>query len=288
MPVEVVGWRELPNVGDDVIQVNNEAAGRDTVQYRLAMQQKQELRVAAAEAAAAPKKKSKKRGRGRSYGAPEEVEEEVSDGVLEVPIVLKTDVVGSIEAIVGSLEKLNAKTDKVRARVVRSGVGPFTDTDVDMADTMEGRLIGFNVPSAKQVLAKAQNANVNAKTYKVIYDLLDDIEVAMRETLPAVEEVVVVGEAKVQQVFRLTGTKKNTVAGCQVTLGTLQRKCQYRIVRKGDVVHKGMLSALKHFREDVGSVPVNTECGVSFKGFHDVQEGDQLECLEVRMTTPDL
>ncbi len=200
-----------------------------------------------------------------------------SAGLSEFPIVLKADVQGSAEAIVGALEKLN--TDEVAARVLHQAVGAITELDVTLAAATGGVIIGFNVRANKQAREAADRAGVEIRYYSIIYNLIDDVKDAMSGMLKPERRETFIGYAEILQVFNITKTGK--VAGCRVTEGMVERGAGVRLLRDNVVIHEGMLKTLKRFKDEVKEVQVGQECGMAFEKYEDLREGDTIECFRV-------
>ncbi|MEO1544744.1 MAG: EF-Tu/IF-2/RF-3 family GTPase, partial [Pseudomonadota bacterium] len=198
-------------------------------------------------------------------------------GKSEFPLVIKGDVMGSVEAINGALKKLG--TDEVEARLVHTGVGGITESDVTLADASKAIIVGFNVRANVQAKQAAEQAGIEVRYYNIIYDLVDDVKAAMSGLLAPTIRENFIGNAEVLQVFNIT--KVGKVAGCRVTEGKVERGAKVRLIRDNVVIHEGALSVLKRFKDDVKEVPVGQECGMSFANYHDLREGDVIECFQV-------
>jgi translation initiation factor IF-2 len=196
----------------------------------------------------------------------------------ELPIVIKADVQGSAEAITGSLAKL--ATPEVRARVILSGVGGITESDVLLAKGANAPIIGFNVRASKQARDLAEREGVEIRYYAIIYDLIDDIKGVLSGMLSPIQRETFLGNAEVLEAFDIS--KVGKVAGCKVTEGVMRRGAKVRIVRNDVVIQEmGTLQTLKRFKDDVGEVISGQECGMSFAGFQDIKPGDLIECFTV-------
>src|SRR5690606_7715756 len=198
-------------------------------------------------------------------------------GKKEFPLLIKGDVQGSIEAIAGSLKKMG--TDEVEARIIHSGVGGITESDVVLANASDAVIFGFNVRANAQAKQAADSQGVEIRYYNIIYDLVDDVKAAMSGLLEPTIREVFLGNAVVQQVFNIT--KVGKVAGCRVTEGKVERGAKVRLIRDNVVIHEGSLSILKRFKDDVREVPAGQECGMSFANYQDLREGDVIECFQV-------
>ena len=195
----------------------------------------------------------------------------------ELPIVVKADVQGSAEAVKQSLEKLS--NEEVRVRVIHAGVGAISKSDVSLADASNAIIIGFNVRPDAVAKAEAEQAGVEMRMYRVIYDAINDVSDAMKGMLaPKVREVAL-GEAQVRQVYKISNV--GTVAGCRVTSGKITRDSKVRVVRDGIVIAEDEIASLKRFKDDAKEVAEGYECGITLQKFSDVKEGDVFECFKL-------
>jgi translation initiation factor IF-2 len=261
MPAEVLGFGGTPEAGDRLAVVNSEGRAREVSDYRA--RQKREKEVA------------------RASGLRGSLEQMMSQlkttGRKEFPLVIKGDVQGSIEAINGALEKLG--TEEVGARVIHSGVGGITESDVTLAEASGAAMVGFNVRAHKEAREAAERAGVEIRYYNIIYDLVDDIKKAMSGLLaPSLRETTL-GNALILEIFVVS--KVGKVAGCRVTDGRVERGAQVRLIRDNVVIHEGKLSQLKHFKDDVREVHAGQECGMAFENYQDMRAGDIIECYRV-------
>ncbi|MER3487252.1 MAG: translation initiation factor IF-2, partial [Chloroflexota bacterium] len=200
------------------------------------------------------------------------------EGVQELNIVLKGDVVGSVEAVKAELEKI--EHPEVRVNVIHAAVGGITENDVMLASASNAMVVGFNVRPNAEARALAEREGVEIRTYRVIYQLTEDIEQALVGMLKPVTEEVTIGEAEVRQTIKIS--RVGTVAGCYVTSGVVRRGANVRVVREGAIVYETTIDSLKRFKDDVREVSEGFECGIHLAGFDDVKEGDVLEVFEVR------
>ncbi|MEL7049200.1 MAG: translation initiation factor IF-2, partial [Pseudomonadota bacterium] len=260
VPVEILGFDTAPEAGDQFAVVENEARARELTEYR---ERKRRDQLGAA-------------SQGRTL---EQMMQSLKDdaGKSEFPLVIKGDVMGSVEAINGALKKLG--TDEVEARLVHTGVGGITESDVTLADASKAIIVGFNVRANTQAKQAAEQAGIEIRYYNIIYDLVDDVKAAMSGLLAPTIRENFIGNAEVLQVFNIT--KVGKVAGCRVTEGKVERGAKVRLIRDNVVIHEGALSVLKRFKDDVKEVPVGQECGMSFANYHDLREGDVIECFQV-------
>jgi translation initiation factor IF-2 len=264
-PVEILGLQGTPQAGDRFAVVENEARAREVAEYR--------QRLSRDKAAAR---------QSGSRGSLEQMMTQLSDaGVKEFPLLIKGDVQGSIEAISGALEKLG--TDEVRARIIHSGAGAITESDVSLAEASGAAIIGFNVRANKQARDAAERSSSEIRYYNIIYDLVDDVKAAMSGLLSPERRETFLGNAEILEVFSIT--KVGKVAGCRVTEGKVERGAGVRLIRDSVVIHEGKLKTLKRFKDEVGEVPSGQECGMAFENYEDIRAGDVIECFRVEMLT---
>jgi translation initiation factor IF-2 len=200
-----------------------------------------------------------------------------TSGLKEFPLVVKGDVQGSIEAIVGSLEKLS--TEEVAARVIFAGAGGITESDVTLAEASGAVVIGFNVRAHKEAREAAERAGIEIRYYNIIYDLVDDVKKAMSGLLPPTLRETMLGNATILEIFKVS--KVGNIAGCRVTDGVVERGANVRLIRDSVVVHQGKLSQLKRFKDDAREVVAGQECGMAFENYQDMKAGDVIECYRV-------
>ena len=260
VPAEVLGFDSAPDAGDQFAVVESEARAREITDYRV----------------------RKRRDAMGSAGTPRTLEQMMQSlkdaaGQKEFTLLIKGDVQGSVEAILGSLKKLG--TDEVIARIVHTGVGGITESDIALASASKAVVIGFNVRANAQAKLAADVQGVEIRYYNIIYDLVDDVKAAMSGLLAPTLREVFLGNATIKEVFNIT--KFGKVAGCQVTDGKLERGGKVRLIRDNVVIHEGTLSILKRFKDDVKEVPAGQECGASFVNYQDIRVGDVIECFNV-------
>ncbi len=196
--------------------------------------------------------------------------------VSELPLVIKADVGGSAEAIIGSLEKIG--TDEVRARIIHAAAGAITESDVLLAKGAGAPILGFNVRASKQARDLAEREGVEIRYYAIIYDLLDDIKGVLSGMLSPIQRETFLGNAEVLQVFDIS--KIGKIAGCRVSDGVVRKGARVRIIREDIVVLElGTLQTLKRFKDEVNEVTAGQECGMAFQGFQDIKAGDTIECF---------
>ncbi|MBR6322622.1 MAG: translation initiation factor IF-2, partial [Lachnospiraceae bacterium] len=256
-PVEIVGFGEVPEAGDEFIAVEDERLARQVVEER------------AAKARASMTKTSSATTLEELFGKMEEGE------VKDLNIIIKADVQGSVEAVKQSLEKLS--NEKVHVRTIHSGVGGVTENDVMLAGIDGAIIIGFNVRPDGKARDAAARDGIDIRYYRVIYQAIEDVEKAMKGLLAPEFKENLLGHAQVRNVFRITGV--GTIAGCYVTDGKIQRNAQVRLLRDNVVVFEGKLSSLQRFKDAVREVSEGYECGVGLENYSDIKEGDVIECF---------
>jgi translation initiation factor IF-2 len=261
VPVEVLGFAGTPDAGDRLAVVENESRARQVTEYRA--RQKRE--------------KSAARATGMRGSLEQMMSQLKTAGRKEFPLVIKTDVQGSLEAIVGALDKLG--TDEVGARVIHSGVGGITESDVTLAESSNAAIIGFNVRAHKEAREAAEHGGTEIRYYNIIYDLVEDVKKAMSGLLTPERRETMLGNATILEVFNVS--KVGKVAGCRVTDGKVERGAGVRLIRDNVVVHEGKLSQLKRFKDDVREVTAGMECGMAFENYQDMRQGDVIECYRV-------
>ncbi|MFC5344802.1 translation initiation factor IF-2, partial [Brevundimonas staleyi] len=260
VPVEILGLDEAPSPGEPLAVVDSEARARELTEYR--------ARV----------KREKATGGINQVSLVDMMSKLGSKKINELPVVIKSDVQGSGEAIQGSLEKMG--NDEVRARVVYSGAGGITESDVQLAKSAGAPILGFNVRASKQARDLADREGVEIRYYSIIYDLLDDMKGVLSGMLAPLQRETFLGNAAVLQVFDISKTGK--IAGCRVSEGVVRKGAKVRIIRDDVVVLElGTLQTLKRFKDEVNEVPSGQECGMHFQGFQDIKVGDYIECFTV-------
>jgi translation initiation factor IF-2 len=266
-PVEVLGLNGTPEAGDVLNVVADEAKAREIADYRARMSR--DKRAAAGSATTLDQLLARAKA---------------DKDVKELPIVVKSDVQGSAEAIVQAMEKLG--NAEVRVRVLHSGVGAVTESDVTLADASRAPIIGFNVRANAPAREAANQKGVEIRYYSIIYDLVDDVKKAASGLLsPEVREKFV-GYARIKEVFKITGVGR--VAGCEVTEGVARRAAGVRLLRDNVVIHEGKLKTLKRFKDEVREVQAGQECGMAFENYDDVREGDVIEIFETEQVVRQL
>ena len=261
VPVEVLGFNGPPEAGDRLAVVESEARAREVTSYRA--HQKRENAAASISG---------------MRGSLEQMMSQLkTSGRKDFPLIVKADVQGSLEAILGSLEKLG--TEEVAARILHAGVGGISESDVTLAEGFNAAIIGFNVRAHKEAAAAAKRNGIEIRYYNIIYDLVDDVKKAMSGLLAPTLRETMLGNALILEVFNIS--KVGKVAGCRVTDGTVERGANVRLIRDNVVVHEGKLSTLKRFKDEVKEVQSGQECGMAFENYGDMRVGDIIECYRV-------
>ncbi|MGI9411696.1 MAG: translation initiation factor IF-2, partial [Hyphomicrobiaceae bacterium] len=258
-PVEVLGFDSAPEAGDQFAVVENEARAREITDYRV-------------------RKRRETLGSAGSARTLEQMMQQLhEEGKKEFPLIVKGDVQGSVEAIAGALAKVG--NEEVEARIIHSGVGGITESDITLATASKAVVIGFNVRANVQAKASADQDGVEIRYYSIIYDLVDDVKAAMSGMLDPTLREIFLGNAEIREVFNIS--KVGKVAGCLVTDGRVERGAKVRLLRDNVVIHEGTLSTLKRFKDEVKEVPGGQECGMAFANYHDIRSGDVIECFQV-------
>ena len=259
IPVEILGLSDVPNAGEEVIVLNDERKAREIALFRqgkfrdvkLARQQASKL---------------------------ESIFDQMAEGeVKTLPMIIKSDVQGSYEALATSLEKLS--TDEVKVNIIHTGVGAISESDVNLASASKGVLIGFNVRADAGARKLIETLGVDVRYYNIIYQAVDEVKAALSGMLAPEEKENVIGLVEIREVYRIS--KVGAVAGCYVLDGLIKRGSRVRVLRDNVVIHDGELDSLKRFKDDVKEVKSNFECGLSLKNFNDIEVGDTLEVYEV-------
>jgi len=259
MPVEVLGLQGTPSAGDDIAVVDSESRARDVADFRQRRRRDAEVKAAA-------------------RGTVEQMLSKIAAGeAKELPVVIKTDVQGSLEAITATVAKL--ATDEVAARVLYAGVGAVSESDVTLAKASNALIIAFNVRANSLARELARRDGVDIRYYSVIYNVVDDVKAALGGMLaPRVRENFL-GYAEIREVFDIS--KVGKVAGCRVTEGLVKRGNKVRLLRDSVVIHEGTLKTLRRFKDEVREVQAGFECGMAFENYSDIKVGDQIECFEM-------
>jgi len=259
VPVEVLGLNGTPEAGDVLNVVETEAQAREIAEYR--QEAAKDKRAAAGAATTLDQLLAKAKA---------------DENVKELPILVKADVQGSAEAIIQAMEKIG--NDEVRVRVLHSGVGAITETDIGLAEASGAPVIGFNVRANAPARNSANQKGVEIRYYSVIYDLVDDVKAAASGLLSAEVRENFIGYAEIREVFKVSGVGK--VAGCLVTEGIARRSAGVRLLRDDVVIHEGTLKTLKRFKDEVAEVISGQECGMAFENYEDIRQGDVIEIFE--------
>jgi translation initiation factor IF-2 len=264
-PVEVLGLQDAPLAGDSFAVVENEVRARQVSEFR------------------STRLRAQQSGPGR--GTLEQQFTRIAAGESrELAVVIKTDVQGSLEAIVASLQKM--RTEEVGARILHAAVGGINESDVTLARASGGLIIGFNVRANPQAREMAKRDKIDIRYYSIIYNVIDDVKAALSGMLaPSLRERFL-GYAEIREVFEIT--KVGKIAGCMVTEGVVKRGAKVRLLRDNVVIHEGSLKTLKRFKDEVREVKEGFECGMAFENYHDIQRGDQIECFEIEEVSREL
>ncbi len=264
-PVEVLGFNGTPHAGDDFIVVEEEARAREIADFRA--------------------RKTRDATAASSVSTMEQMFAKAQAGESEdLPVVIKADVQGSVEALTNTLEKIGTEDSQVK--VIHGAVGPINESDVTLATASKAVIIGFNVRANSQAREIAKRDNVDVRYYSIIYNVADDIKGVFSGRLSPKYRENFLGYADIKEVFAVS--KVGKVAGCIVTEGTIKKGCKVRLLRDDVVIHEGDLSQLKRFKDDVKEVREGTECGAAFANYQDIQVGDRIECFELEQVAVEL
>ncbi|HLH02987.1 MAG TPA: translation initiation factor IF-2 [Bryobacteraceae bacterium] len=267
MPVEVIGLEDLPEVGDNFQVVSDTSKAKQIVIYRESK---------ARDAAMA---------KGARVASLASLNQQFAEGELkDLNLIIKADVGGTAEVLSDTLQQLS--NEKVRVRVLRTGVGAITEDDVLLASASEAIIIGFNVRPERNAQSTAEQQKVDIRLHSIIYELIDEVQRAMTGLLEPVYKETIVGHAEVRETFRIS--KVGTVAGCYVSDGAIRRDAQIRVLRDGEVVHTGRIEALKRFKNDASEVKNGLECGISLVNYNNIQVGDRFEAFTMERIAPEL
>jgi translation initiation factor IF-2 len=258
-PVEVLGLSGTPQAGDELIVVEDEARAREVAAFRQEKRRQAELAT-------------------QGRGTLDQMLSKIKEGeAANLPVVIKTDVHGSLEAILGALERL--ATEEVRVQVLHSGVGGINESDVTLARASEAMIIAFNVRANAQAREHARRDGVDIRYYSIIYELIDDMKQALSGMLSPEQRENFLGYAEIRATFNMS--KVGKVAGCMITEGQVKRGARVRLLRDDVVIHDGVLKSLRRFKDEVREVQQGYECGMAFENYQDIQEGDRIECYEI-------
>ena len=259
VPVEVIGLSGTPVAGDEFIVAENDSLAREVADFR--GQSKRESEIAT-----------------HARGSLEQMLARIQEGeAQELPIIVKSDVHGTCEAIVGSLERIG--TEEVKVRMLHAGVGGINESDVTLASATEAIIIGFNVRANPQARDLARRDGVDIRYYAIIYNVVDDMKAVLTGLLAPEQREKFLGNAEIREVFNIT--KVGKVGGCMVTEGMVRRGAKVRLLRDDVVIHDGSLKTLRRFKDEVREVKEGYECGMAFENYQDLQAGDRIECYEV-------
>ncbi len=258
MPVELLGLTDIPAAGDDMIVVSDERKAREIASFRQDKQRQEKI----------ARQQSTKLDNLFSGIAEGEVK--------TLPVVIKSDVQGSFEAITNSLERLS--TDEIKVQVIHAAVGGINESDINLAVASGAIVIGFNSRADSNAKKLAENNGVEIRYYNIIYEIIDDVKAAMTGMLSPVHQESIIGNVSVRQLFSVG---KTVIAGCMVTDGVIRRNSKVRVIRDSLVIHSGELSSLKRFKDDVKEVKNGYECGLSISDYNDLKEGDIIEVFEI-------
>ncbi len=262
MPVEVLGLNSAPNAGDQFAVVESEQKAREITEYR---ERKRRDMLAG--------------GTGARTSLEQMMSQLKEAGKKEFKLIIKGDVQGSIEAIIGALDKLG--TEEVAARIVHSAVGGINESDITLASASNAIIVGFNVRANTQAKMTSEAEGIEIRYYSVIYDLVDDVKAAMSGLLAPERREHFIGNAEILEIFNIT--KVGKIAGCRVTEGKMERGAGVRLIRDNVVIHEGELSTLKRFKDEVKEVSGGQECGMAFENYQDMRAGDVIEAFTVEM-----
>jgi len=255
MPVEITGLHDVPQAGDRFMVFEDEKKARQIGEAR-AQRQLQEQRSV------------------KTRVSLDDLFEQIKQGEMkELNLIVKADVQGSVEALVAALQKIDI--EGVRVKIIHAAVGAITESDILLATTSNAIVIGFNVRPDTNAKRAAESENVDIRLHRIIYNVIEEIEAAMKGMLDPEYEEKVIGQAEVRQTFKVS--KVGTIAGCYVTDGKITRDSKVRLIRQGIVVYEGEIDSLKRYKDDVREVAQGYECGVTIKNFNDIKEGDVIE-----------
>ncbi|KAI7904451.1 uncharacterized protein BX663DRAFT_431829 [Cokeromyces recurvatus] len=278
MPVKVIGWKNIPHAGDEMLTAKDENLAKTVVENRVARHERdQQLR----DLEVINDKRRKQREQLEQEQEFDTTSEEKND-MLEFRAVVKGDVSGTVEAVVNCLEEL--KNKQIRVKVIHSGVGNISESDLQLAAASDGQVIGFNVKADKRIQAEASKLNVPIKSYSVIYKLLEETKDELSNMLPPIMSTQVIGEAALLQTFEIStkGRETRSVAGCRITNGVIHKNSRVRIVRNKEIIWEGnkIIMIIILTKKDISEAKKGLECGMSFDGFTDFQPGDIIQSIQ--------
>lgn len=260
VPVEIQGLNEVPFAGDKFNVVQNEKQAKDIAEYRMRLAKEKKISIAP-----------------RSSLEDLFLKASGNSKIKELPLIIKGDVQGSVEAIAGSLLKL--PSDEIKLRILHSGIGPITESDVSLAHASSAIIVGFNVRAGANALTAAEKEKVDIRYYSIIYNLIDDIKTIMSGMLDPIIREQYIGSVEIRQIFNIT--KVGKIAGSYVTKGIIKKGAGVRLLRDNVVIHEGKLKTLKRFKDEVKEVREGYECGIAFENYEDIREGDTVEVFEL-------
>jgi translation initiation factor IF-2 len=264
MPVEVLGFNEVPEAGETFQVVSGQDQARLIIEHRLAGLKKKEPE-------------------GPAHVSLDDLFKRIKEGVVkELALVVKADVQGSVEVLKDLLPTL--ASEQVKIRIIHAGTGNITDSDILLASTSKAIILGYHIRAGQKMLEQAKKESVEIRTYSVIYQLIEDLKKAVAGLLEPTVREVFLGRAEIRRVFRIP--KVGVIAGCYVTEGKIQRGAEARVVRNKEIIFKGRISSLKHIKENVTEVQKNFECGISLDRFKEIQEGDLIEAYLTETVQP--
>lgn len=256
-PVEITGLTEVPQAGDPFMAFEDERKARAIADRRSTSQRQSELNT-------------------NTRVTLDDLFQHIKDGeIKDLNVIIKADVQGSVEALKGSLAKI--EVEGVRVKIIHSGAGAITESDITLAAASNAIVIGFNVRPDAQTKAAAEQEKVDVRLHNIIYNVIEEIESAMKGMLDPIYKENVIGHAEVRSVFKIS--KVGTIAGCMVTSGKITRNAEMRLIRSGIVVFTGKVDTLKRFKDDAKEVAQGYECGITLERYNDVQEGDIIEAF---------
>ena len=264
MPVEILGFSDVPQAGDFFQVVNSQEEARAIVSYRLSRAGKE-----------APQKSG--------HITLDDLFKKIEEGeIKEVPVILKADVQGSVEVLLDLLPTLS--TEKVKIKVIHAATGTINESDLLLASTSNAIIVGYNVKALPKIEDQAHKEGVEIRSYKIIYQLTDDIKKALAGMLEPVIKETYLGRAQVRKIFKIP--KVGTIAGCYVVDGKIMRNAEVRVIRNREIVHRGRIASLKHLQDNVTEVKKDYECGIGLASFKDIQEGDTIEAFQTEKVIP--
>jgi len=256
-PVEITGLTEVPMAGDPFMVFEDERKARAIADKRATSYRQNELGTT-------------------TRVTLEDLYKHIQEGgIKELNVIIKADVQGSVEALKGALEKI--EVEGVRVKILQTGVGAITETDISLASASNAIVVGFNVRPEPAAKATAEQEKVDIRLHRVIYHVIEEIEAAMKGLLDPVYKENVIGHAEVRNIFKIS--RVGTIAGCMVTSGKIARSAEARLIRDGIVIYEGKIETLKRFKDDVREMAQGFECGMTLSNFQDIKEGDIIEAF---------